>query len=243
MAARCRVLGHLRQARILDQQPPPSRSARRLRHGRTRTGGCPRVRRGHPDVPVEVRLLRREEVQIPVARFRRRVSSSGSMERPEVRGQPVGGRSPPGPRPGRNQKPVAFGRARARGERGLEPRVPIRRRGWGRCRRWSGYHLAGLRDQRLRLGQRRRTPDRWPVVGTHVVPAVGQPARVPRVNQNGIDAKGLQATATSSGTPAGHRCRHRRRRRSSADRLIDDRAAPPRFATTGLVRGCAWRGG
>ena len=141
--------------------------------------------------PVEVGLLGREQVEVPLAGRAVRVLVRVHAEPPKIDCQPFGGSSPSGPRPGRNQKRSRSGEPGARRERRAEPRVLVRdvvrddvddRADPERAR--LGDQLLGLRE-----GPERRV-DR-PVVGD-VVARVGHRRRVPGVEPEGVDAEVAQ---------------------------------------------------
>ena len=168
-------------------------------------------------VPVEVRLLGREQVQVPLAGRAVRVGGAGPGRAaedglPVVRRQ-LAVRAPAGAEP----EQVARGRAGAAVKRLDEPRV--------RVGAVVGHHVdddadaerVRLADQLLGLGQRAEDRVDGAVVG-HVVAGVGLRRGVPRVEPHRVDAEVGQVVAGGRGRRRGRRCRRRCCRRSCADR-------------------------
>ena len=229
MGARHRVVGDLGHRRVLDQQ------GRRV----DADAGGAAVEPEAEDrlvlgadvgvVPVEVRLLGREQVEVPLARACRRGPSCGS--RSGRRGTRTASRSaarrPSGPRPGRNQN-----RSRS-GEPG-----PAASAAWNQaCRSetWFGTmsmivrmpSVEGLGDERLGLRRACRRPDRSPGSRRrrsrrrragetyHGREPDGIDAEVAQVGESRADAGEVAgAVAVAVGEAA------------DVD-LVDDRAAPP----------------
>ena len=132
-------------------------------------------------IPVEVGLLGREQVEVPVAgravRVRRCASRCGRREL--GRASPSAARRRLGRGPARNQKRVALRRAGAGRERRLEPGVPVGDVVGDDVDDRPDPEVERLGDQRLGLLERAEGRVDRPVVGD-VVAAVGERREVPR---------------------------------------------------------------
>ncbi|BDZ46288.1 hypothetical protein GCM10025866_21970 [Naasia aerilata] len=177
-------------------------------------------------VPVEVRLLGREEVQIPgprlpVALGHARPGAAGEVRDP-VRGRQLARLSSTRAEP----EAVALRRSGTRGKGRLEPRVLIRHMVRDDVDNRADAELERLGDERLRVGQRaERRVDR-PVVGD-VVAAVHQRRRIPGVEPERVDAERLQVAEPGPDAgevsdpvpvPVGE---------AAHVHLVDDRGPPP----------------
>ncbi len=152
-------------------------------------------------VPVQVGLLGREQVQVPLPG--RAVGVGGARPRLALevrhpaRGHLVAVRAPC---PGGTRSAPARG-SRAGGERRLEPRMLVGDVIGDHVDDRADAEGERLRDERLRLGERPELRVDVAVV-LHVVAAVGQRARVPGVEPDGVDAEVLQVAAGGARTPA-----------------------------------------
>ena len=175
-----------------------------------------------PDVgvrPVEVGLLGREQVQVPLARARRRRPSMRVQAGPpKIDCQPFGGSSPSGSAAG--PEPEAL---RARAIRAPTRAPPGttgagRRRGSGRCRRSCGCRARGPRRSAARPRSSVPNDGSIDAVVGDVVARVGHRRRVPRVEPERVDAEVAQVRQRARARRRGRRSRRRSRRRSSGRR-------------------------
>ena len=186
--ARARVLGHLRQRRVLDEQ-----SGRVDAHA-----GDAAVEPEPQDVlvlgddvgvvPVEVGLLGGEQVQVPLAGGAVGVGRARPGVAREVRHPVVGHLVAVVAETGVEPEPLALGRARAGGERGLEPGVLVAD--------VVGDDVddgADAEGERLLMSSSAscERPERGVdgAVVADVVAAVGERGRVPRGEPDRVDAE------------------------------------------------------
>ena len=185
-----------------------------------------------PDVgvrPVEVGLLGREQMEVPLAvPSHRRVHA----EPPKIDCQLFGGSSPSGPAPGRNQKRSRSGEPGGDGERRLEPRVLVRDVVRDDVDDRADPELARLGDQLLGLVERPEGRVDRPVVDD-VVAVVGHRRRVPGVEPESVDAELVQVrepgadareVADPVAVPVGE---------AAHVDLVDDCVPPPRASRRG----------
>ncbi len=173
--------------------------------------------------PVEIRLLRREEMEVPLAELavRPRPRRAAEDRLPAVRRQVAAG-----PRAGPKPESRPLRRAGGRGERSAKPRVPVGDVVRDDVDDGADPELARLGDQLLRLLERAEDRVDRPVVGD-VVAGVGERRRVPRVEPERVDPEVVQVR--QAGTHAGEVADPvavRVREAPHID-LVDDRVAPP----------------
>ena len=218
MRARGRVVGDLRQRRVLDQQrrrvdPHPGRAA------------------VEPE-PQDVLVLARGRPGGPSSGRAARPRTGGGTSSPGVPSafvvrvhvgppkfdDPAGRRSSPSaPRPGRNQKRSRSGEPGPGGERRLEPRVPV-----GDVVRDDVDDRPDARARAPRRSAPRprpasRTRDRWPG-SRRRRSRRRRAARRTRGEPDGVDPEIAQVGQPRRGPRRGRRSRRRCRRRSSAGR-------------------------
>ena len=167
--------------------------------------------------PVQVGLLGREQMEVPLAGCAVRVSRSRPGRAREV-GHPAIGHlvavfSPTRVEP----EPGPFRRPGPRRESRLEPGVLVRNVVRDDVHDRPDAQIPGLRDQPFRLVERpERRVDRS-VVGD-VISAVGKRRCVPGSEPDGIDSQVHQVLAGASARRSGRRCRRHCRPRSSGRR-------------------------
>ena len=191
VVAGARSLGNLRQRRILHEQ-----GGRVDAH----TGNAAIEPEAEdlfvfgPDlrvVPVEIRLLGREQVQVPIARRAIGIDRPGPRLAPEVGGPGRRWNVAGGAATRVEPEPPALWRAGSGGQCGLEPWVLVGDVVGNDVDDRPDAKLAGFVDQGLRLGERpERRIDR-PVV-RHVVPTVRKRRDVPGREPDGIDTEVAQ---------------------------------------------------
>ena len=173
-----------------------------------------------PDVrvrPVQVRLLGREEVEVPLARLARSVEGPRPRRAAEDRLPAVRGQLAVLARAGSEPEARSLRRAGRRGKRLAEPRVLVRDVVRDDVHDRPDPELSRLRDQRLGLLERaERRIDR--AVVSDVVARVGHRRRVPGVEPERIDAQVAQVRAAAPGRRRGRRSRRRSRPQSSGRR-------------------------
>ena len=180
-------------------------------------------------LPVEVGLLGREEVEVPLAVADARPGRAAEDRLPAVRRQ-LAVLAGPGPEP----EALAGRRSRGRGERLPEPRVLVRDVVRDDVDDRADAERPRLRDQLLGFPQRpERGIDR--AVIRDVVAGVGERRRVPRVEPERVDAeRGEIGKAIAHPGEVADPVAVRVGEAPDVD-LVDDRLVPPRA----LDRGCS----
>ena len=172
--------------------------------------------------PVEVGMLRREEVEVPLVAFPGPRPGGTAEDRLPV----VGRAAPAGPMPDRNQK-----RSRSR-EPGGDARASRNHACWSET--WLGTTSTIVRSPSSRASRMSSSAStRGAEVGIDraivgdVVPGVGEGRRVPRAEPEGVDAEVAEVRQSARGRRRGLRFRRRSRRRSCGRRPGRRRAVPP----------------